>query len=213
MKLGPIAALRLRRAGETVLAFFLAAGLGFVWFLHLAAARPVLPSQADGIVVLTGGPERIEAGLQLLAAGRATQLLISGVGRGPKLAEFTARAGLDPVLLGARIMLGRMATSTRTNAEETRHWAQDKTIRSLVVVTADYHMPRALVELGRAMPDITLHPAPVTLQQGLAHAPSWRRLAGEYVKWVLAQLGLSRYGRTPPPVSGDAPSITNGPAA
>ena len=210
MTLGHTAVTRLRRAGLTLLGLVLAAGLGFAWFLHLTAARPALPSQADGIVVLTGGPERIEAGLRLLAAGRAAHLLISGVGRGPELGEFTARANLDPALLAARVTLGRMATSTRTNAEETQPWARDKAIHSLIVVTAAYHMPRALVELRRAMPEIALYPAPVAPQQGLALAPSARRLVGEYVKWVLAQLGLSRYGRIPTSIPGAARWIMNG---
>ncbi|MSO91055.1 MAG: YdcF family protein [Acetobacteraceae bacterium] len=202
--------MKLRRAAALTVLPLTATSLGFTWFLHMTAARPALPHHADGIVVLTGGPDRIEAGLRLLADDRAAQLLISGVGRGPEFSGLAHRAGLDPDPLAGRVTLGRFATSTRTNAEETAYWAHDKNIHSLIVVTAAYHMPRAMVELRRALPDIDLYPAPVPPQHDTTFAPSWRRLAGEYVKWVLAQLGLSRYGRVRPPSTGAAISTPNG---
>jgi len=176
-----------------VLAGLAALCLGFLWFLRMTGPAPALPAQADGIVVLTGGPERIESGLRLLAAGRATQLLVTGLGGGTELPELARRAGLDPAPLASRVTLGRNATTTHTNASETAQWVQDKKIHALIVVTSGYHMPRALAELRQAMPGVTFHPAPVLPEGGHGRSPSWRLLAEEYAKWVVVVAGLSDY--------------------
>jgi uncharacterized SAM-binding protein YcdF (DUF218 family) len=55
--------------------------------------------------------------------------------------------------------LGFTAADTVGNARETAQWAKTMRYRSLIIVTTDYHMPRAMLEL-RAV----LRPAGVTLQ-------------------------------------------------
>lgn len=164
---------------------------GFVWFVHIAQSRPDLPAQADAIVTLTGGAGRVEAGLRLLADGRAPRLLVSGVGGTAEFAAFARRAGADQTL-ASRVTLGRTAGSTHGNAAETAEWAQAYGARSLIVVTSAYHMPRALAELSRALPRATLYPAPVVV----AWTPGTRLarlrlLAEEYTKWLAVLLGVS----------------------
>lgn len=159
---------------------------GFAWFLRAAEQPAELPPRADGIVALTGGAGRVEAALRLLAEGRARVALVSGVGGAAEFAALARRADVDPDL-GARVTLGRAAQSTRGNAVETAAWVRANGLRSLIVVTAGYHMPRALAELARTLPDVALYPAPV------AAAASWRLLAGEYSKWLAAELGLSAW--------------------
>lgn len=178
-------------------------GLGFVWFLRQTAEAPDLPARVDAIVVLTGGPERIESGMRLLLAGHAAQLLISGLGGGATLPDLARRAGVDVGLLGARVTLGRKATTTRTNASETAQFVRAHAVQALIVVTAGYHMPRALLELGRALPGIALHPAPVLPGRGMARTPTWRLLLEEYSKWLIVVMGLSGYAQDP----GGAPAI------
>ena len=136
-----------RRAWLAVLLLPLAWLAGFAWFLTAATWRQLPPAHADGIVALTGGADRVEAALRLLAEGRARLLLISGVGRAAGFAELARRAGV-PRRLAPRVTLGRSALSTRGNATETAAWARGNHIRSLIVVTAAYHMPRALAELS-----------------------------------------------------------------
>ncbi len=172
---------------------------GFAWFVHRANLVAAAPAQADGIVALTGGSGRVEAALRLLADGRARIALLSGVGGGAELAQLAHRAGLDPVPLGSRVTLGRNATSTRGNAAETASWVRDNDVRSLIVVTAGYHMPRALTELAHAMPDVALYPVPVmppAMQApgGVRDAATLRLLAEEYTKWLASTLGLSALG-------------------
>ncbi len=167
--------------------------VGFAWFAYGAtrAAPPVPPS--DGIVVLTGGAGRIEAALDLLAQGRARLMLISGVPEHLELDEVVHAAGrtLPPALAG-RILLGHRATSTVGNALETAAWARANGLHSLIVVTAGYHMRRALAEIGTALPEASLHPHPV--QPPALSQPrlgTLRLLAAEYVKWLAVELGLT----------------------
>lgn len=165
---------------------------GFVGFMQMANRAPAVPAHADGIVALTGGADRVETALHLLANGRADWLLISGIGPGIELAPLARRAGLDPGPLAGHVTLGRQATSTRGNAVETAAWVQAKAIHTLIVVTAWYHMPRALAELQRALPGVVLHPVPVdpeaSRQPGLVMA---RLLVEEYTKYLAARLDLT----------------------
>jgi uncharacterized SAM-binding protein YcdF (DUF218 family) len=168
---------------------------GFAWFLHRTAEPPTVPAQADGIVVFTGGADRVQTALHLLALGRARLLLISGVGGSAGLGAVSGHMDLDPHL-AARVTVGRAALSTRGNAAETAHWAQHNGLASLIVVTADYHMPRALIELSRALPTVRLYPMPVTppAMRAGEEGARLRLLAGEYVKFVAAAVGLSEFG-------------------
>lgn len=172
----------------------LAWAAGFAWFLHAAWVTVEPPAAADGIVALTGGAERVATALKLLAEGRARVLLVSGVGGATDFPALARYAGVDPAL-GGRVTLGRVAASTRGNAAETAEWARANGLHSLIVVTAGYHMPRALAELSRALPEMVLHPVPVLppgmRQPGLT---ALRLLAGEYTKWLAAESGLSALG-------------------
>jgi uncharacterized SAM-binding protein YcdF (DUF218 family) len=165
---------------------------GFAWFVYAAGLSAPPPPLADGIVALTGGADRIETALRLLAEGRAQRLLVSGVGPTAEFGELARRAGVDPALRD-RVTLGRAAVTTRGNASETAEWVRDNTIRTLIVVTATYHMPRALAELSRAVPEVTLYPVPVLppALRGNHDAATLRLLAGEYSKWLAAEIGLS----------------------
>jgi len=186
----------LRVAAVVVVALLLAWGAGFVWFVQQASRTAGPPSHADGIVVLTGGADRIEAALRLLANGAADRLLVSGIGGGADLKDLERTAGADPVPFVGRITLGRGAATTHDNAAETASWARRAGLHSLIVVTAAYHMPRALTEIGRALPGVKLYPAPV-LPPGILGADGWptasglKLLAAEWNKLLAAKLGLT----------------------
>lgn len=178
--------------------------LGFAWFLHSIDRHYDPPPRADGIVVLTGGADRIRTALHLLEEDRATQLLVSGVGTGVDLADLAHLSGLHAAPLAGRVTLGHAATSTRGNALETAAWVGRHDIHSLIVVTAFYHMPRALTELRRALTGVALYPLPVQ-PPGLTGRNSrllaLRLEAGEFTKFLVARSGFSMLspGLTPSP--------------
>jgi uncharacterized SAM-binding protein YcdF (DUF218 family) len=183
----------IRLIGWTLVALVTAWGLGLAWFIQLATSPAPPPPEADGIVALTGGAERVETALRLLQARRARWLLLSGIGIGVDLAVLAHRAGVDAEPLAGHVMLGRQATSTRGNALETAAWAGDHDIHTLIVVTAYYHMPRALTELRRALPGVTLYPDPVLMPRsgGLGPTVPLRLIVGEYTKYLLALTGVT----------------------
>ncbi len=179
----------------TMLSLALAWLAGFAWFVRGAVRAEAGGSVADGIVVLTGGADRIVTGAKLLQGGRGRVLLISGVGHGAVLTDLLRGTGIDPAPLAARVTLGRTATTTTGNADETAGWVHAQHLHSLLVVTASYHMPRALTELARSVPEVQLIPEPV-LPPALRRADlaTMRLLAGEYTKWLAAELWLARLG-------------------
>ena len=190
------ASLRRRRfplLTATLAAAVVAVAGGFLWFLHRAATPWPEAPPTPGIAVLTGGPDRVEAGLTLLSNRPEARLIISGVGPDSTLPALVREsgagdAGVDPAPLFPRVTLGRIASSTRGNAREVAAWARENGFREITVITAGFHMPRALLELRRGLPDATLHPHPV--------APFLARpvpMLREYVKLVGAALGLSAF--------------------
>lgn len=177
------------------LALALAAWLGgFALFVQGALTPAAAPPVSDGIVALTGGAERIETALRLLAQGGGRVLLVSGVACGADLAELARRSGVAPAPLAARVTLGRKARTTLGNAEETAGWARAEGLHSLTVVTAGYHMARALAEIGRALPEVALRPDPVMppALRGTESLATLRMMLGEYDKWLAVRVGLSR---------------------
>jgi uncharacterized SAM-binding protein YcdF (DUF218 family) len=175
---------------------FVAAAIGFVGFIsQLRGAETRPASQADGIVVLTGGSSRVSDAMELLATGYGKRLLISGVHPTNAVSDISRSLSENQSLLACCVDLDRSAVNTRSNAAETRRWAHERGFKSLIVVTSNYHMPRAIVELSHAMPDITLIPFAVVGDKW-RDEPWWtsgatlRLLLSEYVKYVAAEMRL-----------------------
>jgi cell division transport system permease protein len=170
---------------------------GFAWFVQDSLRPAPLPATADGIVALTGGADRIATALQMLQQNRARLLLISGVGPTTEFSALFRGTGIDPASLSGRITVGRAATDTLGNADEAADWARAHALHSLIVVTASYHMKRAITEIQRALPDTPLFAAPVLppALRGTAGLSTLRLLAGEYTKFLAAELGVTRIQR------------------
>lgn len=188
---------RLVRWMALPLAPLLALGAGFLWFLAEAAAVPSAPpARTDAIVVLTGGAERVETGLRLLEEGAAPRLLVSGAAARLTLAELARAHGREPAALAGRVSLGHAAATTIGNAAEAAAYAKAWGLSSIRVVTAGYHMPRALLELRRALPGMTLVPHPIQpagLRDGSTpRLRAWTLRVGEYLKYLAAAAGLTR---------------------
>ncbi len=166
---------------------------GFVAFaVSVAGTQPPPDPRAEGIVAFTGGSARIDGALRLLAEGRASRLLISGVNPSVSLEALAGTVDKDlDMALACCVDLGRDAQDTIGNAAETRDWAKTQGFKSLIVVTSDYHMPRSMAELAQAMPSVTLIPYPVNNPE--LHLADWWSnpatlglLVREYGKYLLA---------------------------
>ncbi len=181
---------------------FVGAAAGFVAFLSQLRGTEVAPQrQADGIVVLTGGSSRVSDAMELLAAGYGRRLLISGVHPSSTASDISRTLPENQSFMTCCVDLDRSAVSTRSNAAQTRRWAHERGFKSLIVVTSNYHMPRALVEFSHAMPQTKLVPFAVVGDKW-REEPWWtssstmRLLLSEYVKYVAAviRVRLEDYG-------------------
>lgn len=145
-----------------------ALGLLALWSAALGcfvAASLFLPADpvavTDAIVVPTGGRQRLETGVQLLADGKAKKLFISGVNRHVERDELLRALGPAAEREACCIDVGHEADNTLGNALETARWMRREGYRSLRLVTSWYHVERGLLEFRRAMPDIVIVAHPV----------------------------------------------------
>jgi uncharacterized SAM-binding protein YcdF (DUF218 family) len=162
--------------------------LGFVLFVSLLPPTPVVPPRADGVVVLTGGDARLDKAASLFEGGIARRMLVSGVG------QTTTRDTLKIVMHGGArfdccVDIDYAAEDTHGNAEQAADWTRRHAFKSLVLVTARYHMPRAEREFQNLMPDVVLEPYPVD-ESGIDLSGWWLHrgtvllLHREYVKYL-----------------------------
>ncbi len=165
------------------------------WTAATAPAAMPTPHRVDAIVVLTGGAERVKAGVDLLAAGQADRLFISGAHETVVVADIMAQQPNLAADLSGRIELGR-ARDTAENARETAEWAAANGVASLTLVTAYYHMPRSLALLHAAAPGLAIWPAPVEPLTA-TRAGWWRSprgialILGEWLKYLATRAGLA----------------------
>lgn len=160
--------------------------------------RETVP-RADGITVLTGGTDRIDQAMKLLAQGKAKRVLITGVYRATTKEELKQLASQGDQYFACCVDIDKEARNTIDNATETSEWVAQQHFHSVIVVTSNYHMPRALAELGRAMPDVVLIAYPVIdknvhLDRWWTYPGTTKLLMSEYLKYLpaLGRLGATR---------------------
>ncbi len=161
--------------------------------------RGLTPAPADrtteAIVVLTGGPSRINRGLDLLAAGKTEQLFISGVNTTVSVEALIALWRPDVDKPPCCITLGHDAQNTHENAAEARDWITTNEITSARLLTADYHMPRAWMEFRAQLPGMALYPHPVRASDMQDRLWSYPLMTlGEYNKTLFTWLRLRIMG-------------------
>lgn len=165
--------------------------LGFAAFIGTIKAYKPSNSPADMIVVLTGGAERINTGLDLLEKNRAPSLFISGVNEDVDQNDIIKLWHPKSADAPCCITLGYDARNTEQNAVEVRNWvAQNPDTKSIILVTTHYHMPRSLAEIQKALKksgsDVDIYPHPVITKERF-----WIMCFKEYHKTILRWLQLN----------------------
>ena len=183
------------------------------------------PAEADGVVALTGASDaRITAAMKLLETGKAQRMLISGVNPEASRADIRGVAKATRRLYDCCVDLGFQAADTVGNARETAKWARAHNYQSLIVVTSDFHMPRAMLELRAALPGVRMTAYPVKSRE-LDAAHWWRsrdgarRMIVEYCKYLailsrqaVLSLGPKDHHDAPPDASGADPAPSGAPS-
>lgn len=186
-----------------VAALCLILAIGFAGFYQrverMTEATQIAP--ADAIIVLTGGYQRLAAGLDLLKKDRGKRLLISGVHPSINRAELRRATQADPALFKCCVDLDYAARNTISNATESAKWIRQNGFRSVILVTNNYHIPRSLLEMRRAASGVTFIPYPVVAtdidgDRLIAPPKAMRVLLVEYLKYVAAIVR----GALPPPM-------------
>lgn len=176
----------------------LAGFIGFVLTIEFVERAP--SGRADGIVALSGDPQRVHKALELLAQNYGKRLLIVGVDNADEIVRLYAA---HRALFECCVQVDQSSRNTTEDATQTRRWVQEHRLRSIFVVTSNFHITRALIELDHALPAVRKIPYPVVTEMAdLLHW--WRRpralklMGREYAKLLIAWfrtrlVGLTRF--------------------
>ena len=184
-------------------ATFIAVGIWLVGFsifsVYSLTANPVLAKkgQADAIVVLTGGSNRVTTGLALLSQNASDKLFISGTHQDVNVDDILEMNNGD-TKWKCCIYLDPLAVDTKSNAVQTVKWVTKNKIDSIILVTSGYHMIRARNEIDmvlsrfyedkqRPTPDLLIYEFPLPLESLETKSLSfWKLMLGEYNKTILS---------------------------
>ncbi len=165
---------------------------------ELVADSPDFGNTTDAIVVLTGGSERIKHAIYMLNLGFAKKLFISGVNKEVKLNQLLALHGYNTeqqAAMQGRIDLGYQANDTIDNANEIAAWVKQNNFQSIRLVTSNYHIKRAMLEMQNAMPDVKIIPhgvVPINIRidRWWAFSATRKLLISEYDKYLAANFRI-----------------------
>ena len=162
----------------------LAWAFGFALFM-LLLPKPLDGFTSDAIVVPTGGAGRIDRGIALLRDHQAKRMLVTGVSAGVSEGDLAREYRVAPGLFACCVDLGRDAVDTRSNADETAQWLQARRFTTVRLVTSDWHVARARMELAAALDKNV-----VILGDGVPGTPRLGTLVNEYNKLILRRIAL-----------------------
>jgi uncharacterized SAM-binding protein YcdF (DUF218 family) len=167
-------------------------------FGEIMLSTPSFTEKTDAIIVLTGGSERIRHALYLLDKGAADKLFISGVNKEVKKPEIFAlhRYSVKKYnKLESMVYLGYAASDTIENAEEIKNWVIKNKVNSFRLVTSNYHIKRAMLEISNLLPNVKIIPHQVIpvnirLDKWWQDEASRNLILREYNKYLLAKLRI-----------------------
>jgi uncharacterized SAM-binding protein YcdF (DUF218 family) len=171
------------RVGALLLLLY---ALGFILFAFtLGKPAPANASPTDAVVVLTGGPGRIEHGIEVLREHKAKRLLVAGADPSVTKGDIVRRVGGSRALVQCCVDLGSESVDTRSNAEEAGRWVTNHRFHSFRLITSDWHMRRARYEFEKV-----LGSKYQIVSDAIRTEPSFVTLFAEYNKYVLRRLAV-----------------------
>lgn len=165
-----------RFAGFVALAY----AIGFLYFA-VTLPGPVGATETDAVIVPTGGAGRIGRGIEVVRGGDAPRMFVSGVDPEVKPAEFAAEFDVSPREMRCCVTLGYLAVDTRSNAGEAAQWLTSNDVRTVRLVTTDWHMRRAAAELRHSIPNTV-----AVIEDAVPSDPALGQLYLEYNKLLAA---------------------------
>jgi uncharacterized SAM-binding protein YcdF (DUF218 family) len=183
--------------------FFITVSLFALWIVGLFIFVNNIPttiedseSVTDGIVILTGGTNRLDTGIKLLNENKAQKLFISGVGKEANLASLLILSGNLPdniAYIVDKIQLGYEAKNTKENAAEAAKWVRDNNYKSIRLVTSNYHINRSMSQFKKQLPDVNIIANPVmpenfSLDKWWESGTMKKLLVLEYNKYLFSYL-------------------------
>ena len=156
----------------------------------------------SNIVILTGGSNRIKEGFKVVndidkLAKTDFKILISGTGKGFTKASLkkTLTSDFNLNLVECCIELESISKDTYSNASETYKWTKKNDINDIILITSNYHMPRAILEFKNRMPNQQIFTYPITpknhdIKNWLNSSDTFFLIFFEYSKLLIASLRL-----------------------
>ena len=137
---------------------------------RILSLKEYSPKRASNIVILTGGSNRIKNGLKIIkslenSAVVNTKLLISGTGKGftiSNVKKLLPKNKFLNIFIKCCVELDNKSLNTHSNAIETLKWAKKNNIKTFILITSNYHMPRAALEFNARMPNFEIITHPIT---------------------------------------------------
>ena len=157
---------------------------------------------SSNIVILTGGSNRIKDGLKIIDKFDKTskfipQILVSGTGKGFTKLNLEKKLNFDSDfnLIECCVELDNISTNTYSNASETLKWTKKNNIREFILITSNYHMPRAFLEFKNRMPNLKIFTYPITpkthkINQWLNSSETFSLIFSEYFKFLVANFRI-----------------------
>ncbi|MBP2669928.1 MAG: hypothetical protein H6Q80_2130 [Deltaproteobacteria bacterium] len=133
------------------------------------------PRPADALMVLSGGEGRIPEGYRAWSSGAAAEFYILGAGRDVPLTRLVPPASSLPPAVRSRVHAEGWSENTLENAFSARTAVEERNFSSVILVTSDYHVPRAWIAFRKVLPPrVALYARPVRSDRWGSAGAAWR---------------------------------------
>ena len=159
-------------------------------------------TKSSNIVILTGGTNRIKDGLNIInhfdkSKKTNFKILVSGTGKGFSKNSLIKQIGpnFNPKLIECCIYLDSVSKNTLTNAIETSKWANKNNLKEFILITSNYHMPRAILEFKNVMPNHKIYTFPITprkhnIKEWIKSYETFILIFNEFCKYIVSNLRI-----------------------